>query len=188
MSRSVLVAGTSSDLSNSHCLAGDEPLNGFHRLAGFAEGREEHSLLALRIRLDIEPLHDPGLVIATGIPASIHRAKRRDTGGDLPDLLADQAQEFTRYDGERIQSGASQAHKAQLKGNRDPIFRPELLSNRGDVRREKLEEFEFEYRQRRRELADSEKTVLSVCHPCSAHGPPGSAETSTANALRPRKP
>jgi hypothetical protein len=98
---------------------------------------------------DLEPLHDPSLVIATSITATIHRAKRRDTGGGLPDLLADQTEQFTWYDVERIQSGASQTHEAELEGNRYSIFRPELLPDRGDVCRRKLEEFEFENRQLR---------------------------------------
>lgn len=132
----------------------DEPIDGFGCLARFAKRSEKHSLLALCMRLDIEPLHDPSLMISASIAASVHGSKRRDTGGSLPDLLANQIQQFTRYDVERIQSGASQAHKAKLKGNRDPIFRPKLLPDRGDVRRGKLEEFDFEYRQFRRELAD----------------------------------
>jgi hypothetical protein len=109
-------------------------------------------------------------------------------GGSLPDLLANQIQQFTRYDVERIQSGAGQAHEAQLKGNRNPIFRPKLLPDGGDVRRGKLEEFDFEYRQFQREFPDPEKTVLPVCHPCPATGLPGCAERSTARRLRPQKP
>ena len=138
--------------------------------------------------LDIEPLHDPSLMITASIAASVHGAKRRDTGGILPDLFANQIQQFARYNVECIQSGATQAHKAKLKGYRDPIFRPKLLPDRGDVRCGKLEVFDFEYRQFRRELADSKKTVLPVCHPCPATRPSGCAERSTVQCLRPQKP
>jgi hypothetical protein len=53
----------------------DEAIDGSDGFTGLAKRREKHALLSLRMNFDIEPLHDPALMVPARIAAAIHGAQ-----------------------------------------------------------------------------------------------------------------